>query len=509
MVASQDFNELLSMVTRDQEADSALGKLNRAALEMTGSRNAMIARLNDELGVLELRHGLGEEWSKGQGEQLQVGTSDENGIVAYVAATGRTFISNDVLEEPLYKNVFGTTRSEIAVPVRDCHGRIRAVLNVESDRAGAYGDGAVQTCEGIAMLASIVLDREDASMREEALIQIGSALDRAVTEDELIDSVIRVAGDVLRFQAFSIFLHDPRTDTFVLRGSVGRLKSQVGQLRYDWGEGCTGWVCEHGQSIPLENPQSDPRWGGRHVEFAGEEIAAFLAVPVVFRGKCVGALRVVRRVSENKFLDNRFNESDERVMVAIAEQFATAIENIRNLDQKIRSERMVAWGELSAKSSHMIGNRVFALKGDVNELRHLLTADNPDLRELREIQKSLNTNVQRIEEILQDFRDFVTATQIVKESTDINNLVEETVKEVFPRRSQVHLVLELDGSLPPAAVDDKRLRRAISELIENSMNYMDEGRMRVATSIADGGSIQKARVVPGKKYVRIEIEDTG
>jgi signal transduction histidine kinase len=442
-------------------------------------------------------------------EHLNVAVDDKEGIVAYVAATGSSFLSGNVHNEPRYRKLFSNTASEIAVPVRDRHGRIRAVINAESDLLDAYHDRERNICDALASIVSIVLDREEMHKRQEALIEIGGALDNSLTEEALIDRLLHVAGDVLRFQACSVFLLDPKTDKFVLRGSVGRLKDQVGRIAYERGQGFTGWVCEHGEPIMLHDPQQDPRWKGKYTEFPSAQIASFLAVPIEFRNRAIGAIRVLRRKSDNPFLDNRFTESDQSVLEAIADQVASGLENIRNLEKVIRSERMIAWGELSAKSSHMIGNRVFALKGDVNELQHLLDADHPDLKELRDLQQSLAVNLTRIEEILQDFRDFVTATQLNKEPGDINQLIRETLDEVFPRRSRVHLVVNLEEGLPMVDMDSKRLRRAISELIENSMNYMDLGQLTVCTSQVDRGHHAATRRSNSKRFVQIEIEDTG
>lgn len=482
--------------------------LTTGALELTASRNALIARMNDADGRLELRHGAGPEWAHADADiSLAIGTKE--GIVSYVAATGSTVVSGDVDKEPRYRNLFDTTKSEIAVPIKGERGRLRAVLNLESDRLNFYGDEERVTCEAIAALAAVVLERYDGNVREEALTQVGVALDTALTEDDLIDQVMRVAGEVLRFQACSIFLLDRASDTFVLRGSVGRLKDKVGEISYQRGEGCTGWVSECGEPLNLDDPQKDRRWRGKYIEFPSEEIAHFLAVPVVSRGRCIGAIRVLRRATDNPYLDNRFTESDARVLQSIAEQVGTGLENIRNVEKMLQSERMIAWGELSAKSSHMIGNRVFALKGDVNELGHLLKEKTPDLRELEKLQQSLSTNLMRVEEILQDFRDFLTATQLKREPVDLNRLVEETADEVFPKRGPVTLDLALEAPLAPVLGDPAKLRRAVSELIENAMNYMTEGRLRVSTGEASEEDRRKARAATGKHYVILSVEDTG
>lgn len=508
MFSSAKLARLLGDVVSKGNTEDALHELIVAALGATGGRNAMIALLNDELGCLEIRHGAGEDWDR-SGETLHVDVNTSEGIVSYVAATGSSILSGDVAAEPLYKNIFGTTKSELAVPVRDRHGRMRGVLNVESERRNAFSQDHLETCEGMSSLIAMILEREEASTREEALIEIGASLERALTESQLVEGVIRIASEVLRFQAFSVFLLDPRSQTFVLKGSVSRLKEQVGQIRYEAGEGCTGWVAQTGKPILLNNPQSDPRWRGLHVEFPSEQISSFLAVPVISKSKVLGVIRVLRRVSENEFLENRFTQSDQRLMQAVAQQLAIGLENLRNIERIVRSERMAAWGELSAKSSHMIGNRVFALKGDVNELKHLVSERQINKDALEDLQSSLATNVLRVEEILQDFRDFLTATQLSTEDVPLNDMVKQSVEEVFPKRSEVELKMELDPAIGCIPLDDRRMRRAVSELVENALNYMDRGVLRVCTSGATDDDARRANLPTTGRYAKIEVSDSG
>lgn len=510
MSAYRSLPQVLAAIAAERNASKSLDTIAQAALDLTYSRHAMIAVMDDEHGWLEIRHGAGEEFqAKALNRQLNVDGTEGEGIVAHVAATGEAIRTGNVETEPLYRRLFTTTISEIAMPVRDSFGRVRAVLNVESDRQDAYGDREKNICDALVSVISMVLERDHLVEREEALIEIGSALDNSLTEEALLDRLMHVAADVLRFQACSVFLLDPKTDTFVLRGSSGAFKSQIGSLYYERGEGFTGWVCETGQPILLNEPQQDPRWRGKYVEFPSEQIASFLAVPIISRRHAIGVIRVLRRKSDNQYLDNRFTESDLSVLMAIAEQVASGLENLRNVEHIVRSERMIAWGELSAKSSHMIGNRVFALKGDINELRHLLADREPKIDDIRSLHKSLATNVTRIEEILQDFRDFLTATQVNREPTDLNALIKETADEVFPRLSEVKLELDFDPDLPLVPTDGKKLRRAISELIENSFNYMSEGRLCIGTRVADKGEFFETRSGPTARYAMIEIEDSG
>jgi signal transduction histidine kinase len=510
MLAASDFASLVRVVAEESDADRALDRLSIAAMELTDSRNVMIAQMHEEHGSVELAYGHGMDWNdQATRERISVGTKKGEGIVAYVAATGKSYLSGDLNQDPRYRDLFGTSVSEIAVPVRDRHGRIRAVLNVESDQRHHYDDAHMQLCETIADLIAVVLEREQMERREEALVQIGGVLNSAMTGEELVERVLTVAGEVLRFQSCSIFLLDPEKEIFVLRGSVSVLKEQVGKVGYRPGEGITGWVCQTGLSVRLANPQKDPRWRGQFLELPNEEIASFLAVPIGYRGRTIGVIRVLRRVTDNPYVDNSFTEEDERLLMTIAEQVATGLENIRSIQKAFKVEQMAAWGELSAKSSHMIGNRVFALKGDVNELGHLLDDAELNRKELKDLQRSLGISVTRVEEILQDFRDFVTATQLTLVVSEVNALVKESVEEVFPKRSEVVLEWHLGTELPQIKVDPRKLRRAISELVENSLSFFEKGTLRVSTHFAEPAQLQRRGGNSSHPFVAIEIEDEG
>jgi signal transduction histidine kinase len=496
MPLGEAISRLLERISTEPDPQVALETVSTQAMALTGSQLAFIAVLDEEAGHLVVRAMDGAERRDiAATGPLPVHVGDAIGIAGYVAATGQPFLSGDVEHVPHYRAIFADTKSEMAVPIRDRHGRVVGVVNVESARHHAYTAEQQDFMLTVGGIVALILEREAHEKREEALVQVARAFTEVESEEALIQAVVRVVEHVLRMQACSIFLIDPATDQFVLRGSTN-LREQVGQIGYARDEGFTGWVCHQKQPILLHSPQSDPRWRGKYVEIPSEEIASFLAVPIVSRGQGIGAIRILRRKSENPYLDNRFRPDDQRLLQAIAEQLAIGLESVRSTERRIRDERMIAWGELSAKSSHMIGNRVFALKGDLNELGHVLAEPSPSPEDLTELHRSLVVNVQRIEEILHDFRDFVSATLIKREATDVNALIRETAEEVFPKRSEVELRLSLDPEMPSASLDAKRVRRAISELIENALVHTKEGHIEISSSFESD-------------TLRIEVCDSG
>jgi signal transduction histidine kinase/putative methionine-R-sulfoxide reductase with GAF domain len=501
--------DLLQQILLASDA-TTLYNICQHALVLTGARNAMISDYSVEHGAMLLRAGVGRDWSPGMlGDKINVAKQAEEGITAYVAATGKSYRSDDVSQDVHYKALIPGTRSELASPIRDKYARIRGAINVESDEPAKFGEDQEFALELLAAIAGIALDREDARAREEAISQVVTALEQAHSEQDLLGKVSLVARNVLRASAYSIFLWSEDAEGFVLIDTGGTSTLDKG-AQYTPGEGCTGWVCQHGEPIRLHKPFDDPRWRGKFLEFPIDEIQSFVAAPVLSGHRCLGCIRALRKVPSNQYIDNRFTDDDERLLMLIAEHLGMGIERLRNVKRILKSERMAAWGELSAKSSHIIGNRVFALKGDINELRYLLNEPELARQSILDIVQNLEGAVGRLDDVLHEFRDFVTATQVTKAPGDLNSVVKKAAEGLLPVSSPVRLRLELDPGLPKFAFDADKMERSVSELVENALHFVEKGEISVRTRTAGIDDIVKARITArAGEYALIEIEDKG
>lgn len=505
-----ELDELLHHVLLARDVVASLYKVCDLASIATGARNSMIAHYSESKGYMTLRAGIGADWRPEMlGERINVGVDVEEGISAYVAATGESFVSGDVTNEPRYRLLIEGSRSELASPIFDRYNRVRGVLNLESPDLNHFSEDQIRWAELLAQVASIALEIEDSELREDALLKVGTALDVAQTEEELLKSVEEVTDAVMRVTAYSIFLWDEQEQAFVLRDTVG--KSALSRdARYKPGEGCTGWVCQHGEPILLDDPQTDPRWKGKHLEIAAESIHSYICVPIKSGGRILGAMRAIRKKGKNPYIDVRFTERELRLLSAIAEQLGTGLEKIRSLKKLITSERMAAWGELSARSSHMIGNRVFAIAGDANELRYMLNEEPFPKQRALELLDHMQDSIRKLESILQDYRDFVTATKLHFATNNLATVVREAATSVLPDGGPIKVVFEELDALPEFRFDTQKVERAVSELVENATHYMSAGVVTTRVGLSTVEDLAAANIKPrGLKYAKIEVEDQG
>ncbi len=513
-------NRLLTLALTQRHSSNFLQEALKEALKATNGRRAFLARIEQETGELVVGETAGGDWTdENRTLRLKPHNRTERGITGYVAITGEPYLCADVRNDSHYIEAFPDVLSEIAVPFFDAEGRVRGVLNVDSDRLAAFSPGDLVMLTTFANGIAASLAFEEFREREQLLVDIGLELASTTDVNALARRVVNVTAQTLKCEACSVFLLDDAAESLLLQASSGSLRSQVGTASYGIGEGLTGAVAKTGETIRLDDPRHDPRWLGKYPEFSSDELSAFLAVPIFGRERILGVIRASRPRSAPAWFRARFTESDERVLQTIASQLGNSVENSRSLGRLVRSERMAAWGELSAKSAHMIGNRTFAIKGDLNELKFLLAkakesgqVKKPDvLAEVDSLVESVEVGVYRLEGILREFRDFVMATQIKLRDTDINLLVHETLKETFPRRTKIVLKADYAQALPHIACDAEKMKRALSELIENALSFMaDGGQLRVRTALAPPERLPKiARISRRQRYIEISLSDTG
>ena len=521
---SDEFDLELSQ-TSLKEADELLRSTLEEAMNLVGGNRAFLALVDTSSGELVLRFTAGEGWTEEiRRQRVSVhsvssasGTS-RRGITRHVVINGRAYWTGDVSTDPHYIGFFDDVKSEVAVPVTASSGGVIGVINIESPGSDVWNEEDAQLLQPLTRRAAIIITMAEHQLREEALIAIGRDLNSVSDLDSLMHDVVQQATKVLRADDCSLFLMDDAGEALELSASYGPLDQESGRhtVRYHIGEGLTGWVAQNGKAIRVGDPRTDARWKGLFSEAPPSEVAALLAVPVQTQRSKPGVLRVVRkRKGSLYFLPQEFTQADEDVLGTLASQMAVAIDRTRLTNRLLGAERMAAWGEMSARAAHMIGNTVFGVKGHLNELSYILKtktdSDDSDWAETRELSESVTRGIYRLEGILGEFRDFVLATQLHSTPGDINSILRAVTNETFPKNTKIDLVLNLQPDLPPIQCDEVKLKRAFGELIENSIDFQPSGgQITIRSSIAEPKVVaQLTRQAFVPPTIRVDFQDRG
>jgi len=148
--------------------------------------------------------------------------------------------------------------------------------------------------------------------------------DGKVLMSQIIESSARLVGA----EAASLILHDPVADKLRFEIAIGPRKEEISGKVLDPKEGIVGWIIQHGQSLIVNDPASDPRFSpsiSRELNFPARSI---LAVPMKVKGVLVGVIEVLNKAKGRYFL-----EEDLYWLEVFALQAAIAIENARFLEK--------------------------------------------------------------------------------------------------------------------------------------------------------------------------------
>ncbi len=499
------------LITAKASPEEVLDAALNAALDSTNAARGFVALVDRRNGELVIRKIAGEGWTPDKRDKrLRTGSGVHEGIVGYVATTGQAYHTGDVANDPHYYPLFDDVRSELAAPLIRSGNRVTGVLNLEATQPHAFTDEDERVVSALAALASVAVSMAEHHRREHELATVAQGLNREGDLSQL-SIFTDAAASIVRALDSSLFILQPDGRTLTLAASQGLLRAKVGEASYTMGEGLTGWVAQHGIPVRLESMTDDPRWIGKHEELPQDQVAGFLAVPVVDEeGKVDGVLRVLRDKTP-KSLPNPFDDEDERVLATLASQVAVVLHRQRLLRRVLQSERLAAWGQLSARAAHIIGNRVFVMRGAVNELKHLLDTDAGCSGDCEELLETLSRSLSETDRIVQSFKDFVAAREVKSAPVEINRLVEATVKGAEGSARQVRISANLADQLPTVCCDATRLTEVFEELVENAIAWQPEGgAVRVSTSAVAGPEAAGiAGVTRTSEYVRVDIEDDG
>lgn len=485
------------------------------AMETTGASSGQLALIDLENSELVFSEILGRGWTPELARRrIRIVNEEGRGIIARVAATGCSYRTGDAPNDPYYLALFTSIRSELAAPIVDRSRRTLGVINLESTEPDAFNEADQRLLEELAKRCALALSAADFSTRLQALVAVGCHLSAVQDIQDLLVRVAEVATQILRAADCSIFLLNEGHDQLVMQASHGRLANTLHEEppTYEVGEGLTGWVAQHAQPIRTADPHADPRYRGIHHELPPEQIGAFVAVPIPGREGTTGVIRAVRRRAHGRAFDPaEFTESDEQLLLTLASQVGVALDNARLFDRALQSERLAAWGELSARAQHMIGNVVFGLKGHVGELEYLLRQDPLDREDLQATVSLTRAGLYRLESIMQEFRDFVMATRLHPVKVDLNALVRETVRSTLSGQPRVEVVLDLADDLPPLRADPAKLKAAVGELLENAVAVQsDRAEIRITTRLTGRRDLRNFGLPASSgPFVRLSVADAG
>jgi phosphoserine phosphatase RsbU/P len=158
------------------------------------------------------------------------------------------------------------------------------------------------------------------------LTEIGEEVNASLDLDEVLAHTAVLIKRHIDYEYFGVLMVDGDSTYLVHRFAIGYPPGLAENLRVPLGQGITGTAAATGCPVLVSDTAQDARYIS-----AIEKVRSELAVPLMFRGKCVGVLDIQSQHT------NYFTKEQQKILTLLASRLAVAIENAR-LFQKVSAQ---------------------------------------------------------------------------------------------------------------------------------------------------------------------------
>ncbi len=197
----------------------------------------------------------------------------------------------------------------------------------------------------------------------ETLIEINTLINSNYgNATSLLTQILESATRLTAGEASSLLLRNEDDGKLYFEIALGPKGRDIKKFSLNPGEGIAGWVAEHGQSLIVNDVETDSRFYSDISKSIDFPTYSILAVPMIVRDKCVGLFEIINK-KDKKY----FTQSDLQWLEIFAVQAAIAIENAKYLE-KAREEIGYLRDQISTDKGY-----------------HVLIAKSPDIVEKLEL----------------------------------------------------------------------------------------------------------------------------
>lgn len=241
------------------------------------------------------------------------------------------------------------------------------------------------------------------------------------------------------------------------------------------------------ETVHVVDAEMDPRAPRQLRQLLGTD--EFVVAPLVAREKIIGAA-----IADNRFTQQPINQGAIQLLTALANQAALAIdtattfrrakEDAERLDkalralqeaeeEKLRTARLAAIGEITAIVAHEIRSPLSAIGGFARSI-----AREPELVERSKRNANIIVEeVARLERILGDLLAFSRPSEPDFAMVDLAPIIHSVAENAGQAEESdgIELAVDIEPDAPQVLVDEKQVRQILHNLVTNAVQAMPGG----------------------------------
>ena len=337
----------------------------------------------------------------------------------------------------------------------------------------------------------------------ELIYHVGQAITRTLDIDDMMRQVLDLIFQWVRCDCGCVMLIDEVTGHLTPAYRRNR-KQQSSQRPLEISQTILDYVLSRREGVLTSNAQDDSRWSGAG-SIVSLGIHEAMCVPMQGRYGVVGAIYVDTSTSPGAAVERgyveSFTEENLKLLIAIGNQAALAIEDTQFYRATLQAERMAAMGQTIANLSHHIKNILQGVRGGGYLIETGL--DNQDLEVVRRGWRIVERNQERISNLVMDMLSFSKERTPELREGDVRQTINDVVELMLSRASEagVELLWQSPHQFPLVQFDADALHRAILNVVTNAIDAVEareHGQVRLTLSAMFESS-----------QVELAIEDNG
>jgi two-component system, sporulation sensor kinase E len=372
---------------------------------------------------------------------------------------------------------------------------------------------------GLAIENARVFERTKLRFSELSTLQeVGKGILSTTNLKEVLDLIARISAQVIGAKGSILWLYEEEDNKVVPGAAFGTGTGIVGNGFEALGERLARWAIAEKTPVLVPDCGADSRFSEKECNI----VSSVMAVPLVGLGNRIGAITVYDKVARSDFDSSMFDRDDEQFLAILADQAAIAVQNARLFEAVketekrlretqallLRTEKLAAIGEMSAKMAHEIRNPLTSIGGFARRVSKALKGDsaNKDYLEI------IIRETERLERILDEQLQFAQLSRPRLQMEDINSVVQESLQLVSEeaRRKKAKILKRLSADVPKLLLDSDKMKQVLINILQNALKFLPVGgRMKLETRrVGDGVHViiaNEGQRIPGEVMDRLFV----